>query len=253
MHVSIKAESLQQFLGFPITNSIFATFVLLLLFAIFILLFRTIRLKELPDSFQNFVEFIIESLDSLTNSIAVEKGRVFLPIVASFFIFVLLSNWMGLLPGFSSIGFRESETVLEKQIAAATSEQNIIPLFRGPTADLNTTIALGFLSFILIQYYGVKFLNLSYFKKFINLKGPIDFFVGVLEIISDISKIISFAFRLFGNIFAGEVLLTVISFLTSGLMVLPFLGLEVFVGFVQALVFAMLTLVFMNIATQQHG
>jgi F-type H+-transporting ATPase subunit a len=196
-----------------------------------------------PSTLQNIFEFIVESLDNLTESIAGDKGRGFLHIVGTFFLFILFSNWMGLLPGFGSIGFWEE----------SGHKMVLVPLFRGPTADLNTTIALGFLSFILIQYYGFKFLHVNYFKKFINLKGPIDFFVGILEIISDISKIISFAFRLFGNIFAGEVLLSVISFLTYGLAVLPFLGLEVFVGFVQALVFAMLTLVFMNISTQQHG
>lgn len=243
MHVSIKAEDLGKFIGVPITNSIFATFVLLFIFILIVMKFKSIKLKEIPGGLQNFIEFIIDALDGLTSGIAQTNGRIFLPVIGTFFIFVLFSNWMGLLPGFGSIGFWEE----------LHGERILVPLLRGPTADLNTTIALGLLSFLLIQFYGFKFLSFSYFKKFINFKGPIDFFVGFLEIISDISKIISFAFRLFGNVFAGEVLLTVIAFLTSGLAMLPFLGLEVFVGFIQALVFAMLSLVFMNIATQRHG
>ena len=243
MHVSIKAEELGKFIGVPITNSIFATFVLLFLFILILIKFKSIKLKEIPSGLQNFFEFIVEALDGLTSGIAGANGRIFLPVIGTFFIFILFSNWMGLLPGFGSIGFWEEHN----------GKEILVPLLRGPTADLNTTIALGLLSVLLIQFYGVKFLNFSYFKKFINFKGPIDCFVGILEIVSEISKIISFAFRLFGNVFAGEVLLTVIAFLTSGLAMLPFLGLEIFVGFIQALVFAMLSLVFMNIATQRHG
>jgi F-type H+-transporting ATPase subunit a len=127
-----------------------------------------------------------------------------------------------------------------------------VPYLRAGTADLNTTIALALISFTLIQIFGVQYSHLGYFKKFFNFSSPIDFFVGVLELISEIGKIISFAFRLFGNVFAGEVLLVVISALVPILIPMPFYGLEIFVGLVQALVFAMLSLVFYNIATQHH-
>ena len=130
-----------------------------------------------------------------------------------------------------------------------------IPIFRPGTADLNTTIALALIAVVGTQIVGVKFLGFSYFSKFFNLRG-IDSFVGILEIISEISKIISFAFRLFGNIFAGEVLLAVIYALTAGalsLPIIPFLGLEIFVGFIQALVFMLLTVVFMSLATHAHS
>ncbi len=242
MHVSIKAENLADFIGLPITNSAVATFLLLIIFSIILLKFKSIKLREIPSSLQNFFEFIIEALDGLTQGIAAEKSRVFLPFIGSFFLFILFSNWMGLLPGFGSIGFFEE----------MHGKKILVPLLRGPTADLNTTIALAIISVFLIQTMGVKFLKLNYFQKFINFKSPIDFFLGILETISEFAKIISFAFRLFGNIFAGEVLLTVIAFLTYGAAVLPFLGLEVFVGFIQALVFSMLTLVFMHIATLHH-
>ena len=127
-----------------------------------------------------------------------------------------------------------------------------MPLFRGPTADLNTTIALALISVFMIQFYGFKHLGLKYLKKFFNFSNPINAFIGILELISEFSRIISFAFRLFGNIFAGEVLLTVISFLIPFIAPLPFLGLEIFVGFIQALVFTMLSLVFISMATSHH-
>lgn len=147
-------------------------------------------------------------------------------------------------------------TESEEQAEVAStqhSEGKFVPLFRAGTADLNTTIALALISVSLTQIFGVKFLGLSYFKKYINISNPMAFFVGILELVSEFSKIISFAFRLFGNIFAGEVLLAVISFLIPIIAPMPFYGLEIFVGFIQALVFAMLSLVFFNIATIGHG
>jgi F-type H+-transporting ATPase subunit a len=242
MHISIKAESLQNFIGLPITNSILATFLLLSILLLLVFAVKSKKLKLIPTGIQNILEIIIDALDNLARDIAGVKARVFLPFFVSSFLFILLSNYLGLLPGFGSIGFWEE----------LHGEKILVPLFRGPTADLNTTIALALSSVFLIQFWGVKYLKLGYFSKFINFKGPIDFFVGILELISEIAKIISFAFRLFGNIFAGEVLLTVISMLTFGIATSPFMGLEIFVGFIQALVFALLTLVFMQSATQHH-
>lgn len=146
------------------------------------------------------------------------------------------------------------EEAHESVVAEEVSEEHaeFVPLFRGATADLNTTLAIAIIAVIAVQYYGVRTLGAAYFKKFFNLSDPIMFGVGLLEIISEFSRIISFAFRLFGNIFAGEVLLTVIAFLMPLVAPLPFLGLELFVGFIQALVFAMLTAVFLNMATMSH-
>ena len=160
---------------------------------------------------------------------------LFFPFLGSLFLFIILSNWFGLLPGVESI-------VLKKGGES-------IPLLRGTTADLNVPLALALLTFIVIQWSGIKYIGfLEYAKKFINFKNPMTVFVGLLEIISEFSKIISFAFRLFGNIFAGEVLIAVIAFLIPVLASFPFLALEVFVGFIQALVFSMLAAVFLNTA-----
>lgn len=135
---------------------------------------------------------------------------------------------------------------------AEAGHTSFVPLFRGATADLNTTLAIALIAVFSVQYYGIKTLGGSYLKKFFNFSDPIMFGVGLLEIVSEFSRIISFAFRLFGNIFAGEVLLTVIAFLMPLIAPLPFLGLELFVGFIQALVFSMLTAVFLNMATISH-
>lgn len=149
---------------------------------------------------------------------------------------------------------------LESDAAGTVADPNqteepsttFIPFIRPGTADLNTTLALALISVIITQVIGVSHLGLGYFSKFINFSNPVKFFVGILETISEFAKIISFAFRLFGNIFAGEVLLAVITFLVPLVAPMPFYGLEVFVGFIQALVFAMLSAVFFNMATQSH-
>src|SRR5262249_28496262 len=145
------------------------------------------------------------------------------PFIATFFLFILLNNWCGLIPGVGTIGFFEHEA---KEGAAV-----FVPYFRAGTADLNTTLALGLISVICIQAFGVMYQKLGYFSKFINFSSPIGFIVGILEIVSEISRVISFAFRLFGNIFAGEVLLAVIGFLVPVIGPMPFYGLELFVGF----------------------
>jgi F-type H+-transporting ATPase subunit a len=172
-----------------------------------------------------------------------EKGRRFFPLIMTIFLFVLVINWLGLVPGAGSIGFEHS-----------SGEHKIfVPLLRGAAADLNTTIALALISVFLIQVYSIRYLGFKGFiGRFVKLKGPLYFFVGILETIAEFAKIISFSFRLFGNIFAGEVLLAVMFSLTYGIMVMPFLVLEIFVGFIQALVFALLTLFFIKIAIMQE-
>ena len=132
--------------------------------------------------------------------------------------------------------------------AAEEGEEKFVPLLRAPSADLNMTFALALSTMVMVQIWGVRFLGGSYFRKFFNFSGPngfmkgINFFVGILELISEFARIISFGFRLFGNIFAGEIVLATMAFLIAFLIPVPFYMLEVFVGFVQALVFMMLTL-----------
>lgn len=242
MQISLSAEPLFYIGSFPITNSLFTTSIVSCLLIEMALIF-SITYKKIPNRWQTIIESLIEAIDELAESIGGSKSRKFLPLVLTIFFFILLSNWVGLLPGFGSIGFRQIKD----------GHEIFTPLLRGATADLNTTLALALISFFMIQYYGFASLRLNYIKKFFNFQSPITFFTGILELISEFSKILSFSFRLFGNIFAGEVLLAVLSSLIPVIIPVPFYALEMFVGLIQALVFSLLTLVFINIATQVQG
>lgn len=127
-----------------------------------------------------------------------------------------------------------------------------VALLRGANADLNMTLALALISVGATQFYGLKFAKLGYLKKFFNFSGPIPFFIGILELLSEFSRILSFSFRLFGNIFAGEVLIAVISFLVPVLVPTPFMAFELFVGALQAYVFAMISTVTYSMAAEHH-
>jgi len=243
LHISIKAEKIFHVFGFDITNSFFLSLLVFLIFTFGALIYYYQSKLKNKGSFYYFVNFIIGSLYNLFYSVLKEKTDYFFPLLASFFIFILIQNWAGLLPGVGSIllKVKENEEIVK------------IPLFRANTADLNTTFALAIISVFLSQFFAIRYLGFKgYIEKFYRLKDPMSFFIGTLEIISEFSKIISFAFRLFGNIFAGEVLLVIIAFLIPFFLSFPFLILELFVGFIQALVFSMLTTVFISVAVTKH-
>ena len=245
LNISISAEPIAHFFGLTITNSLLTGWIVTAILGISIYLFsKIIKEKGVPGRLQSFVEMLIEGLFNMVESIAgAAKAKIFFPLVGTLFVFILFSNWSGLLPGLASIGFRE-------ELHGASI---FIPYWRAPTADINTTLALGLITMIMVQVYGYKYLGAKYFKKFFDFSNPINFFVGILELISDFSKIISFTFRLFGNIIAGEILLMVMAMLVPVLGPTPFIALEIFVGFIQALVFMMLASVFINMATLGHG
>lgn len=241
--ISIKPELVFHLFGFPITNSLLTATIVVFLFFLLSIKYYSQATSDKKTGFFYFFQFIVKSIYSLFESVLGEKTKYFFPLLLSFFLFIILQNWFGLLPGIGSIliAVKEHEEILH------------VPLFRGGNADLNTTFVLAITSVLMIQVYGVKFLGLKgYLSKFINLTNPINFFLGLLEIVSEFSKILSFSFRLFGNIFAGEVLLTIVAFLVPVLASFPFIILEVFVGFIQALVFSMLTAVFISGAIASH-
>jgi len=245
LNISIAAEPVFNLGPLVVTNSLLTTWVISALLVAFVFWFSRKSLEDKPKglSLQNIIELIIEGLLSFFSQIVgQEKAKKFFPLVTTFFIFILLSNWFGLLPGVGSLGIWGTHL----------GEKVLIPLFRAPTADINTTLALAIISMAMVQFYGLNTLGAKYLKKFLNFSNPINFSVGILELIGEFTKIISFAFRLFGNIFAGEVLLAVMAFLLPFIAPLPFLGLEIFVGLIQALVFTMLTLVFLQMATSEH-
>ena len=306
-HIQLPAESITAepvIGGFHITNTMIATWAAIVLLVV-VSYFATRRLSDVPRGLQNVVEVIIEGFLGLAESVAgPEKARRFLPLVLTIFIFVVASNWLGILPGFGTIGRVETveEVVhhaeekaeeegghadlseikvqvfegdgpvaylpfgsIENEITAEEYEEHgveegkqagvLVPFLRSANTDVNTTLAIALVAMFMVHVWGFTSLGIfGHIGKFINLKaGPIGLFVGVLEAISEVARVISFTFRLFGNIFAGEVLLIAIAFLLPLIGIIPFLGLELFVGLIQAFIFSMLTLVFATMATVSHA
>jgi F-type H+-transporting ATPase subunit a len=247
MEISLAPESIFHIGSFPVTNTFLMTLILSLIIIVTSLALQK-KLELIPKGFQNIVEFVLEALLNLVDSVTQDRkqSKKFFPLVATIFIFVILSNWIELVPGLGTIGIHETHA----------GEVTLIPFIRSASADLNVTLAIALISVFTVQFMGITTIGLAKYagKFFVSpFHKPyfIGTFVGVLEIISEIAKIISFSFRLFGNIFAGEVLLIVMLNLVPYLVPLPFLFLELFVGFVQALVFAMLTLVFLKMGATE--
>ncbi len=251
MEISLVPEKIFEIAGFPITNSVLVTLLVSTLIIITSYILRQ-KIKLIPKGFQNIIESVIEALLNLVDSVTGDKKQTkkFFPLVATIFIFVIISNWAGLVPSLIPGG-----TIGTYQFHHG--HETLVPFFRSASADLNMTLAMALIAVGTAQFMGVATLGVKkYVGKFLisPFRKPyfIGTFVGALEIISEFAKIISFSFRLFGNIFAGEVLLTVMLMLVPYFLPLPFLFLEIFVGFIQALVFAMLTLIFMKMATEAH-
>ncbi len=243
-HIVIHAEEITSIGPLPITNSLIMSWAAMAVIIVVGLAFAKNK-RAIPTGIQNFGETIIEKGFNFFMSVmgSRKKTEKVFPLVATLFIFILLSNWMGLIPGIGSIG--------QIHINEAGQEE-LIPFLRPAYADLNMTLALSIIAVSATHIFGIMELGKrAHLGKYINFSSPIKFFVGILELFGEISKIISFSFRLFGNIFAGEVLLIVIIFLIPYIAPLPFFGMEVFFGFIQALVFSMLTLVFIQVATTE--
>lgn len=253
---TLFAEQIYKIGDFPITNSLLNTWLVVLAVVIFCLYFRP-KIKLIPRGIQNFLEAGLEMLFDVFDSVTGSRKKTlkFFPFVFSFFVFILINNWLGLLPGIGSVG----------QVVAEHGEKLFIPFFRGGTADLNTTLALAIIGVVASHIFAVMTIGgWNYLNKFINLKAlleiprkvfkdpavlivnPIKVFVGGLEIISELAKIASLSFRLFGNIFAGEVLIASMAAILAFGLPIPFMFLEIMVGAIQALIFAMLILVYLT-------
>jgi len=264
--IEIGAEELFRVGPLVITNSILTTWVVML--GLTLLSWRVSRrLVECPSprSTQNIVQTIYEGLLDYMVRFAGPEARRYYPIAASFFIVILTTNWFSLFPGFGSIGLWRGEE----------TSRVFVPLFRGANADLNTTVALALLSVLSAQGFGIskqglvpylgRFVRLGsfieFFKRLVKgkvqpsllLNGVLEFFVGILEVFEELTKVISFSFRLFGNMFGGEVLLLVMAFILPYLISLPFIGLEIMSGFVQAFIFTILSTAFAVRAAAAHG
>lgn len=257
--------------GFVVTNSMLMA-VLVTIVLVILSLVAAGAAKLVPSGFQNLMEIAVDAIYNTLGSVDRRYIARFWPLVGTVFFYVLVSNWLALVPGVLSIGYRVPEAALHEAAAGAEGEaaepaatesvtpaENVeeggvlVPFLRSPSADLNNTLMLGLVAFLFIEFWGFRELGPGYLSKFFPYRdGPIGIFAGVLEFISEFVRIISFAFRLFGNVFAGEVIILVMLFLFP-LLPLPFLGLETFVGFIQAFVFAILVMAFASLATQSHG
>ena len=244
-HIEIAAEKLFSIFGLPVTNTLLLSWVVIAVLVIIAQLISR-NLRVIPRGLQNVFELVVEYFTDMMEGIFGSRGKAekYFPIIATIFLFVLISNWMGILPGVGSIGFYETHG----------EEEIFVPLFRSAGSDINFTLALAIVAVLLVNVSGICAIGFwKYAGKFFSFKDPISFFVGILEFISEFAKMVSFAFRLFGNVFAGEVLLVITGFLVPLFIPIPFLMLEIFVGFIQALVFSMLTMVFVSIAVaEQH-
>ena len=255
---TLYSEEIFSIKGFPVTNALMTSWIAVILI-ILVSLFLRKKMREVPGKVQHVFELIIEGALNLCDQVTGRRKlsmKIF-PIVISLFFFILFNNWIGLLP-FSAVGIDDNGV--------------FVPLLRSGTADLNTTLGLGLFAVIGSNIFGIlslgiwktlnKYLNikvlLQMFKKVRRDKtaiivAPIQFFVGLIEIIGEMAKIASLSFRLFGNVFAGEILLVSMSAIFAYAVPLPFLFLELLVGLVQAVVFSMLTLVYFTISAMEHG
>ncbi|MDP6064140.1 MAG: F0F1 ATP synthase subunit A [SAR202 cluster bacterium] len=304
--IELKAEPIgpDPIIGdFKITNTMVNTWIAIVILGLISFL-GTRRATEIPSRLQGFLEIIIEFFLSLAESVAgPENARRFFPLATTIFLFIVTSNWLGILPGVGTIGWVESPEEVKHHKEAALDDPHdldlgsvnlqvfdgdgglallslgsidntvtleefkehgvddgkragiLIPFFRSANTDINTPLSMAIIAMFMVHFWGLRSLGVfGHVGKFMNFKeGPIGAFVGVLEAIGEAARVISFTFRLFGNIFAGEVLLIAMSFLIPLVGLVPFLGLELFVGLIQAFIFSMLTLVFAASASISHG
>lgn len=242
--VKLDPYVLGSFYSIPITPTLITAWVAMVVLIVGAALIMR-RLAPTPRGAQNTVELVIGSaFDYVADTLESRKLAVqYFPVIMTLFLFILTMNWVGLLPGVTSIGVMEGHG----------SDGHLIPLFYPPAADLNITIALAIVAFFTIEIAGVLAIGLwRYVGKFINFSSPLNFVIGIIELISELARLIAFSFRLFGNIFAGKVLLLVVMTLaTPYLIPVPLIAYEFFVGFIQAFVFAILTLYFIKLAVQE--
>ncbi len=245
IHITLSPYQLFDVWGFTITSTLIMSWIAIAILCTFAIVMRS-RLTMIPGKVQvgaealigGVYDYVAETLESK------ELARKFLPILLTIFLFILTANLLGLFPGVGSIGVMKGEV----------GHEHLVPLFYPAATDLNVTIALGLIAFIVIEVAGVASIGfLKYAGKFVNFSSFMGFVVGIIELISEVARLISFSFRLFGNIFAGKVLILVVMFFVPFIVPVPLMLFEVFVGFIQAAIFALLTLFFIKIAiTEPH-
>ncbi len=261
-HPELPPEEIFSLFGFPITNTMIGAWISILVLGL-IFWAATRKMKLIPGRLQTFAEFAIGWLLNFCTDIAGEKnGRRFFPLVATIFLFVIANAWLSLIPGFGSI--------LITDVHGETAH-----LIRGANTDINLPLVLALISFFMVEFWGIRDIGRKYSSKFFNFNplfgsvksvftgkvkkglggmfnGAIKAFIGRIELLSELVRVLSFTFRLFGNMTGGEILLIMIAYMAPFVIGTVFYGLELLVGFIQALIFGGLTLVFAMIAVTPH-
>ena len=269
IHIALKAEQIVHVWGIPITNTMLMSWLVMLVLIVCGYVIGK-NLQKIPSKAQTFFEtlfsFLLDYFEEVLESR--ELARRFFPLITTFFLFILLGNWFGLIPGVGSVFIEHSEPVeayeesgvvvggdvLEEETVKAETHETTqhIALFHPVSVDLNFTLALAIISFFIVEVSGVMYVGaLHYASKFINLRSPVGFLVGLIELLSEVARLVSFSFRLFGNMFAGKTLILVAMFFVPLILPVPLMLYEVFVGFIQASIFSLLTLFFVKLAISE--
>jgi F-type H+-transporting ATPase subunit a len=239
IHLAIAAEEVTTIGGVPITNTLITSWAVM---AILIVGAYAIgrSLSFHPGKFQSMIEGFFEAvLDYMAETLESRQLAVrFFPLIMSLFLFILAANIVKFIPGIGSI--------------VVDTGGGTVPLLRAVNTDLNMTLAVSIIAFLAIEVVGVTMIGfLKYMSKFVNFKSVLGFFIGLIELVSEVARLVAFSFRLFGNIFAGKVLILVVMAFIPVVLPVPLILFELFVGLVQAAIFALLTLFFIKIAMME--
>lgn len=237
IHIALSAERIGDFYGLPITNTLLTGWIIAGLLVVIAMMTHR-RLKEVPGRVQAFFETLFEGVyDYMASTLeSRSRARTYFPLIITVFLFIALANMTEFTPGIGSL-------------TVTNDHGETVPLLRSMNTDLNMTLGLTIIAVIAIEIAGITALGFfSYAGKFINFSSPINFVAGIIELVSEVSRLVSFSFRLFGNIFAGEVLIAVVAFFVPYILPVPLMAFEMFVGIIQGVVFAMLILFFIKLA-----
>jgi F-type H+-transporting ATPase subunit a len=241
IHVSIKSEPLFEIAGFTVTNGMIGallTTVVLLATAVYF----SRRAAFVPGRGQSLIELPIEWMANIVSA-STSRWRGYVALVVALFLTILVANWLGLLPGVGTIGI----------VHAGEHGETLTPIVRPASADLNFTLGLALVTFIVFVWWGVRTNGVGgYLKELVGEPRYMAPLMFPIHLISELSRLISLSMRLFGNVFAGEILLATMLALVPILIPAVFLGLEAVFGFVQALVFALLTMTYITMAIAEH-
>jgi len=237
IHVAISAEKLGDFFGIPITNTLITSWVVIAILVAVAFLVRG-RLKMIPGKFQTLMETMVGFVyDYVTETLeSRDMARKFFPLLMTIFLFIFVGNMLHFIPGIGSLQYNHE------------------PLLRAPNTDLTVPLVLAIVSFFVIEVTGILAIGFwKYSSKFIQnpFRNPIGFAVGLIELVGELVRVVSLSFRLFGNILAGEIIIAVAIFFAPYLLPVPLMMFEIFIGFLQAAIFALLTLFFIKLAIME--